>query len=123
MKLFWYILLFLIGTFIYCLFNPTIERLNISGQPQQEHQRSFDPSTGTYSYRSDNVISRPTYPEKELKTYRNINRVNDTRQFIKIRLENGGNTYLPSRNHVVDTGSSCLIYPYSFRDECLVSYR
>ena len=85
MKLFWYMLLFLIGTFIYYLFNPTIERLNISGQPQQEHQRSFDPSTGTYSYRSDNVISRPTEPAKELKTY-NIAYESGARQYIKIKL-------------------------------------
>ena len=108
MKLFWFTLLFLIGTFIYYLFNPTIERLNISGQ---EHQRSFDPSTGTYSYRSDNVISRPTEPAKELKTH-SINYESGARQYIKIKLKNGDNTYLPSRNHVVDTGSSCLIYPY-----------
>ena len=91
MKLFWYMLLFLIGTFIYYLFNPTIEGLNISGQPQQEHQRLLDPSTGTYSYRSDNVISRPTSPAKELKTYINMDYnmeyKNDTRQYIKIKLK------------------------------------
>ena len=67
MKLFWYMLLFLIGTFIYYLFNPTIEGLNISGQP--EHQRLLNPSTGTYYYRSDTTISRPTLPAKELNTY------------------------------------------------------
>ena len=90
MKLFWYMLLFLIGTFIYYLLNSTIEGLNISGQPQQpqqEHQRLLDPSTGTYSYRSDNVISRPTEPAKELKTY-NINYHNESRQYIKIKLKN-----------------------------------
>ena len=47
----------------------------------KEYLDSMGRPTGTYSYRSDNVISRPTSPAKELKTY-NMGLENFSRQYI-----------------------------------------